>query len=159
MFSIFDLVEVLKNYSQLVIMHGNFEDFMRKNIVIALLTLMIFAGFKAKSTLSDLTPAEAVLLWNASLTLGDVETAKNLTAESYSGDIDALSKQYQKGLGIKDVKTTTIHSEIKGKRAIVIYRNEYLKSKQIKYWVDTLFLEGKIWKVAPQYVKDVKLTK
>jgi len=111
----------------------------------------------ASKSLENLSPLEAVSLWNNSLQIGDVKTAKKLTSrmskeymERCFGGVEGLSKRYQQNLKTPP-ETKGIHFEIVDKKAIVIYRVQYGKGN-IKYWTDTLFLEDGIWKVTPNKV-------
>ena len=103
-------------------------------------------------------PKAVVELWQNALFDGDLKIASKYTSSTSAeylsarfGSLEGLSQRYQVG---KQNYLKTIYEEqkINGDIARVIYTT-YYRDGSIKRWEDTLFREGGVWKVAPQFAR------
>ncbi len=130
-----------------------------------ILTVSVIAAFIALLVLSlpKAKPTDVVVMWHTGLydkNYNLVEKHTSTTSVDYiknKGGIVRLIKNYQdnadkEGRGLIEIISHSINAD----KAIVNYKSYYRKTGATVFFQDTLFLEDKVWKVAPQFVIKAK---
>jgi len=126
------------------------------SFIAAFIALLVLFLPKAK-------PTDVVVMWHTGLydkNYDLVEKHTSTTSVDYiksKGGIVRLIKNHQdsadkEGRGLIEIISHSTNAD----KAIVNYKSYYRKTGATVFFQDTLFLEDKVWKVAPQFVIKAK---
>lgn len=106
-------------------------------------------------------PEDVIKTWNDALYDGNIPLARkytSITASDYIkntwGSLEGLSKILQQSINNR-ASIIVNKQDINGRVSVVEYTAFY-PDNSVKEWMDTLFLESGVWKVAPQFAKTFK---